>query len=317
MRIVLIAPGYESLPPKGWGAVESIVWDYYENLKKKGIDVYIVNTSDFNNIILQCNKLKPDIVHIMYDDYVNVAPQLRCNKIYYTSHYAYITHPNFEKQFSGYFQIKFKKVIECHKYIFINAISEDIKNVYIRYGFPSNKINVVCNGARDDLFQYKEIPEKGDHSIYIAKIEARKSQYKYQHIPNIHFVGNYQDSTFNIKNKNYIGEWSKPFLYKNLTNYANLVLLSEGEADPLVVKEALIAGLGLVVNRISAANLDLTKPFITIIPDEKLNDIIYIEEKIKENREISLSHRNEIRQYALENFAWSIIVDKYIELIKK
>ena len=32
--IVLIAPGCMPLPAPGWGAVERIVWDYYENLKK-------------------------------------------------------------------------------------------------------------------------------------------------------------------------------------------------------------------------------------------------------------------------------------------
>ena len=49
-----------------------------------------------------------------------------------------------------------------------------------------------------------------------------------------------------------------------------MILLSEGEADPLVVKEALIAGLGVVVSECSAANLDLSKQFITIIPNDKI-----------------------------------------------
>ena len=29
VKIVLIAPGTTPFPPKGWGACESIVWDYY------------------------------------------------------------------------------------------------------------------------------------------------------------------------------------------------------------------------------------------------------------------------------------------------
>ena len=41
--IVLVAPGYKPFPPNGWGAVESIVWDYYENLLRRNIDVKIVN----------------------------------------------------------------------------------------------------------------------------------------------------------------------------------------------------------------------------------------------------------------------------------
>lgn len=313
MKIVLIAPGYKSLPPNGWGAVESIVWDYYENLIKRGYDIFIVNTTNQNNIITECNNYTPTIVHIMFDDYIGVSPYLKCKKVYYTSHYAYLTQPNFETNQQWYFNNIFKKVIQCKNYITINAISDEIKNIYIKHGFPGDKINVICNGSREDLFRFSENPEKSDKSIYIAKIERRKSQYKYQHIPNIDFVGNFHDSTFNTSNKNYLGEWDKPILYNNLTDYANLILLSEGEADPLVIKEALIAGLGVVISECSSANLDVSKPFITVIPNEKINDIEYISNKIKENRETSIQHRNEIRKYAIDTFAWNKIIDKYLQ----
>ena len=49
--IVLVAPGYKPFPPNGWGAVESIVWDYYENLLRRNIDVKIVNRANPNDII--------------------------------------------------------------------------------------------------------------------------------------------------------------------------------------------------------------------------------------------------------------------------
>ena len=32
MKIILIGPGGTTIPPNGWGAVESIVWDYYQEL---------------------------------------------------------------------------------------------------------------------------------------------------------------------------------------------------------------------------------------------------------------------------------------------
>jgi glycosyltransferase involved in cell wall biosynthesis len=149
--------------------------------------------------------------------------------------------------------------------------------------------------------------------VYVAKIEKRKGQYKYQSLQGIDFVGNYQDSDFDTNRPNYLGEWDKQTLYKNLTNYGNLVLLSEGEADPLVVKEGLIAGLGVVVSECASANLDLTKPFITVIPHDKLSDLQFVYRKILENRLTSIQMRQEIHEYAMDNFAWGKIIEKYIE----
>lgn len=321
-RIILIAPGYTPLPPKGWGAVENILWDYYENLKKRNINVKIINTTNINNIIFQCNNYCPTMIHIMYDDYIVITPFLHCRNIYYTSHYAYLTSPTLKKDHKKYFEEIFFHVIKNKDIIKINAISEEIKQVYINYGFPKEKINVIRNGSREDLFNfnlYSNINTQSTllaKSIYVAKIEFRKCQYKYQSLENIDFVGNYKDSSFNISNPNYLGEWSREKIYKNLTNYGNLVLLSEGEADPLVVKEALMSGLGVILSECCTANLDLTKEFITVIPNDKLNDLNYIQKKINENRVISLNNRENIRKYALDNFSWNNIIFLYLQTIK-
>jgi len=312
MKIVLIAPGYKSFPPNGWGAVESIVWDYYQNLKKRDYNVQIVNTSNPMKIISECNSYFPDIVHIMYDDYIITAPHINCKKIYYTSHYAYITHPSFETSYPWYYKNIFQKVIEYQEFICINAISTQIATIYREHGF-NGKINIICNGSREDCFCFKETPVFPNKSVYVAKVELRKCQYIYQNIPNIDFVGNYQDSPFDTKSANYLGEWDKPNLYQNLTNYANLILLSDGEADPLVVKEALIAGLGVVISECACANLDTSKPYITVIPNNKRRDLDYVTREIIKNRIASIQNRKSIREYALENFAWDKIIDKYID----
>ena len=41
-----------------------------------------------------------------------------------------------------------------------------------------------------------------------------------------------------------------------LTNYANMILFSDGEAAPQVTCEALLSGIGLVVSKEASANLD-------------------------------------------------------------
>ena len=314
MKIILIGPGGTTIPPNGWGAVESIVWDYYQELNKRGHSVVIVNETNISTIINKTNCENPDVVYIMYDDHIVVARHINCLRIFYMSHYAYITQLQFEEKQRWYFNNIFKKVIENQKFITLNAISQEVLAVYQKYGY-TGKANIIHNGARSDLFNYLVMPIYSDKSIYIGKIENRKGQYKYQTIPDIFFAGNYQSSSFNVNNQNYLDEWTKPILYENLTKYGNLILLSDGEADPLVVKEALVAGLGVVVSECASANLDRTKPFITIIPDDKLDDISFVTEAIINNREISVKMREQIREYALTEFAWSAIIDKFLQIV--
>ena len=317
MKIILIGPGIKPIPPKGWGAVESVVWDYYVNLKKQKHNVIILNDKNLQNVINKCNIENPDIIHIMYDDHIKIAPFLNCKIIIYTSHFAYITHPLFKTKYSGYYLSHFKQAITHKNKIYIFAISEQIRQLFIQDGFPEEKIFLVHNGAREEEFIYKEICEKPNKSIYLAKIEQRKRQYVYQTIESIDFAGNYSNSPFDIKRSNYLGEWTKPVLYKNLTNYANLVLLSDGEADPLVTKEALIAGLGVVVSECASANLDRTLPFINVIPDNKLNDLDYIKEVVERNRIQSVKNRKKIREYALNKFSWENVVKLYLKTINE
>lgn len=312
MKIILIGPGNKNIPPKGWGACESIVWDYYNNLKEC-CDVEFISEPNINNIIKLCNEKKPNIVHIMYDDYYVVAKYIECKNIFLTTHFAYITNKNIET--FEYYKNIFLPTIEFQNYYTLIALSKEIADVYIANGFNESKIKVLRNGAREDLFKYTLEPKFPNKSIYVGKIETRKSQYKYQLINSIDFAGNYHNSSFDCSKSNYLGEWNKSVLYDNLTEYGNLVLLSDGEADPLVIKEALIAGLGVVVSECAKANLDLTKSFISVIPNEKLNDINFVKQQIEINREICKKERENIRNYGLKMFSWKNIIQEYLKII--
>jgi hypothetical protein len=70
-----------------------------------------VNTSDIHCIIRDTNAHNAEIVHVMYDNYITVVPFLKAKKIYYTSHYAYITHPLFEKNLQVIITIFLKKLL--------------------------------------------------------------------------------------------------------------------------------------------------------------------------------------------------------------
>jgi len=77
-----------------------------------------------------------------------------------------------------------------------------------------------------------------------------------------------------------------------------------------VCTEALAAGLGIVISECGIANLDLDKPFITVIPDSRVDDIEYIESQIIINRDYSISHKRDILEYARQ-FDWDNIINQY------
>lgn len=74
--------------------------------------------------------------------------------------------------------------------------------------------------------------------------------------------------------------------------------------------EALAAGLGVVVCEWGKANLDTNKEFITVIPEDKINDIGFVEDAIIKNREYSVSHRSEIVEYS-KQFDWKEVLKNY------
>jgi hypothetical protein len=82
----------------------------------------------------------------------------------------------------------------------------------------------------------------------------------------------------------------------------------------LVVKEALICGLGVVINETSGKNLE-KKDFITFIPDDKIYDLEYIKNKLEDNRKYSLQHRNIIKEYALKKYDIKYVCKKYINTL--
>ena len=301
MKIVLIGPGIMPIPPTGWGAVEILVWDTKVALEKLGHEVLIINTKNGREIIDKINTFRPDFVHVHYDEFVPIVPFIQYpNAI--TSHYGYLERP---KMFGGYTNVA-NEFMRIKPNVF--CLSEGIEKVYnVMFNIPNTFI--TPNGVNVNEFNFVSDPEHLDRSIYLAKIDYRKRQHLFQSIDSLWYAGNIADDRFNTK-KNYLGEWSKDRLYNELTEYGNLVLLSDGEAHPLVCMEALVAGLGVVVCEWGKANLDTTKEFITVIPEDKIEDISYVEEQIIKNREYSIAHRDEIREYG-EQFDWVKVIEKH------
>ncbi len=310
MKICLIGPGMMPIPPIGWGAVEILIWDYYNKLTERGHKVDIINTKNLNEIIQESNSGGYDAIHLHYDGYASVMPHINCSKKLATSHYPFLENP--EPQYTWIY----KDFANCGCHVV--ALSEGIKRSFIDRGCYESSVSVLPNGIDSKLYNFKEADIKyADKSIYLAKVEPRKRQTLVQGKGlNIHFAGNVVDPNFTKEDGEYIGELSKKEIYSGLTEYANMVLLSEAEAHPVVCIEALAAGLGLVLSERATANLDLDKEFISVVAEDKLSDIVYIKEIIEENKQISLSMRPEIRAYGKENFDWDNILNRYEKIIE-
>ena len=306
MKISIVGPGIMPIPPTGWGAVEILIWDQKLALEELGHEVQIVNTASGIEIIKEINSFRPDFVHVQYDDFVELCPYIQYpNAI--TSHFGYLEQP---RKWDYYGPRVAQKFANIKPNIF--CLSPGIKDVYEKVmEIPSNQLFVTPNGVNVDKFKFKELPLTQDmaKSIYLAKIDYRKRQHMFQSIDSLWYAGNNADPRFDTS-KNYLGEWSKETLYNDLTKYGNLVLLSDGEAHPLVCLEAFAAGLGVVISQWAAANLDVSKDFITVIPEDKITDLDFVDTEIVKNRYYSVNNRPEIREYA-ESFSWTKVVEKY------
>ena len=310
MNICLIGPGIMPIPPEGWGGVEHLIWNFAQQLKKTGDEVTIINTPDLPEIVKEANSQDFDAVHLHYDQFANVMPQLKCPRKMITSHYPYLENP--EPQYVFLYELL--KNSGSH----VVSLSDRIKEEFVRRGIDSTDVSVLPCGIDTELYTLDDEVLHPDRSIVVGKLEPRKRQAFLQTKNlNIDFIGNNADPSFDTTDSCYFGEQSKQDIMENLTAYANMILLSSGEAHPFVCLEGMAAGLGLVLSEQSTANLDLSLPFITVIPDDKIEDRTYLKQKIQENREISLGMRKEIRDYCFTNFDWSSIIKQYKEIINK
>lgn len=309
MKIAFICAGDIQVPPPSWGAVEILVWEYYNNLKSLGVDVSIYNTKDLNWVNKEIQSQNFDFIHLQHEDYLPYIKIPNNKKFAVTAHCGWAENYT---NYDPYYWKTFKQIIESKHYIF--ALSEQIKQNYVNFGVNPSNIYITKNGVNTEKYRVTDNPKYHDRSLYLGKFEKRKRQHILsEHELDIDFAG-FGNELKISKSNNILGIWNKNDVYTKTTDYANLILLSESEAHPLVCMEALSSGLGLVLSENSAANLSI-KPFISIIPETKIQDINYIDDLIQSNRQYSIEHREEIVEYS-KQFDWKLVSRQYLSLIK-
>jgi glycosyltransferase involved in cell wall biosynthesis len=325
MKIALIGPGIMTIPPPGWGAVEILIWDYALVLRGMGHEVDILNELRMNpadqtglhmpycqRLVEKVNSGDYDFVHVHYDCLFHLLPYFICPKIGITSHYPYIDQP--EKHRGDGYESIFHGICQNRNHI-IFALSRKDYSMFEKYCFNKKNMFLAFNGANSSEITPVSNPMYGNRSIYLGKIESRKKQVVYSTIPGIDYYGKCEDNAFQ-KLSCYKGEIEgHQKMMDILSQYGNFVLLSDGEnGTPLVIKEALMAGLPVVTNKYSSDDLDVSLPFIDIIPNDKLQDLKYIQWAIEDNK-TKQTMKAAIRQYAEDNFSWNVLVRKYIDFI--
>jgi glycosyltransferase involved in cell wall biosynthesis len=311
MRILLVGPGIMEIPSKGWGAVETVVWQLKISLEKRGHTVDILNKRGLK-AALAAKPRSYDLVHLQYDDLAGfwiILSKIMRFKLAITSHYGYLNHPS--RWHRSYWPVFLEMWFSPR----IIVLSEEIKKTFLRFHYRGF-IAVLPNGTEISAISFSDSPSKD--LICLGKVEPRKRQtglsrlFSTQSELQLDFVGPIVDKNFAVNHQStrYLGTWTREDVEQKLTQYKVLVLLSDGEAHALVIGEALAAGLSLLISQESAANLDLSLPFIQVA---SLDDPLLVEKAqvlCAENGK----YRQSIRKYA-EQFDWDRIAEKYERIV--
>lgn len=312
MKIALIGPGYREIPPQGWGAVENIIWKYYNLLRERGHEVTIYNTKNIRSVAKDINAKDYDFVHLHYDEYARFFAKKLKQPFCATSHYGYINKS--ERWTRGYYSV----FADFFKVPGVIPLSGEMAALYRKRGYEGF-LRVLVNSIETEKITFRPVAGNGK-AICLGKIEPRKRQAwlarAMDGLAEIDFVGPMADPAFKEgKTCRYLGQWTREEVSEHLTDYSCLILLSDGEsAAPLVALEALAAGLSVVVTRAASANLEAAD-FITILPDD-FEDPPALRDVLARQIANNGSLRTSAREFAISRFDARKILDDYIAIME-
>ena len=131
MKLALVGPGIMTIPPDGWGAVESLIWDYALELEELGHEGTIVNTPNADEIIQYLNEDTYDFAHVHYDVFYpimdRIAAETDIPKLAISSHYPYIDQPHMHRR-DGYDRV-FDWILKTSVIIFSASLKKIMKRL--------------------------------------------------------------------------------------------------------------------------------------------------------------------------------------------
>lgn len=351
MKLALIGPGLLSIPPQGWGAVETVIANLEHNCRAIGCETLIINTRSKDEAFSQIEEFSPDVVWIHYDVYISWFTGNSLNlkfKIWTTAHFAYLSlypkrtkiilqliqpirylHPSLWRIFSLPFKLAGHKQYSMVNYLKLLVDARDIVrlrsslSIHLSHEIDSvmkkivaGESTVLPNCAREDQIIYSRNAGNG-RALCLGKIEPRKRQKDLASIDCIDFVGPIVDPCFSKLHPNYLGVWSRRDVEEKLTQYSALVLLSDAEAHALVVIEALLSGLSVLLSVEAASHLNSNLPFVAILDHEEINDIPSVKSALISLLANSQKNRPLARAYALKHFSCSSQQENLKQIINR
>ena len=309
-KILIIGPGEVSLPVLGWGAVEYIVMKHAALLSEMNFDITILNSWHHRDW-LTALKTKPDFVILHYDMF---AVRWSIYKRFFSvptlifSHFGFAAFPDkWNSTFSNSFSY-------FSKFDYVGCLSERIFTTF-RAINPNANLVLIPNGT--DVGEYpKLVSSRLNKYILIGKVEVRKKQVEIcKSLVNaelIDFVGPIQDPEFaslsEVQKKAFLGEWSREKIQLELPKYRGLILMSDAEADALVLHEALSAGIEIFALEEALGSQQICA-WVHLVAS--VNDL----ENLLERQLLSDPiNREVIRAFAAEN-SWEMRVQKISELV--
>lgn len=312
-KLLIIGPGVVTVPPKGWGAVETIIAETIPTYTEVGFEVMLINSKaiqDWGKGLV----FKPDVV-LVHDDISTrrAAFLYRGASIIGITHYGMAEFP--ERWHPSYRQV----LCSLNHADIVVALNKRIKHVLENH-LQQPTIIVSSNGTN---FQPTLVSEQTNKVICVGKVEPRKRQYElFMSLENsdlqVDFIGEIVDERVKKLLKmsptaklSFKGAYDRNKLQQELSRYRALILLSEGEGDALVLYEAQAAGLPVIISRGSIGDQDNSLPWVRVLDQNAgANEILDELNRISTPREL-------IADFARLNYAWSIRNSRLVQAIIK
>lgn len=300
-KILIVGPGKIEIPPRGWGAIETIIDESIPTFQEQGFNVWLLNSLSVWKW-LKARFMNFELVISYYDPLATrVIRNFQKSKIIGVCQYGYINYPNkWHPSYLKYFNSMTK--FDC-LVLMNNKMRETVQTIA-----PHAKLLISSNGT-----SFKPEIGRNNNGPYLSlgKVEVRKSQFElYQKFRKsnleIKFIGQIADERVTnlilekpeLKNI-FLGERSRSELRTEFKNYKALLLLSLGEADALVLYEAQMAGLPVFVTEEGAGAQDLELSWINLMNKDTTPETIE-----SQTNAIKIPPEK-IAEYAANNYSWT------------
>jgi len=306
------------MPPTSWGGAENIMWQQKLYLESQGHIVKILNAPKKKTIAgIKAQPWRYDVVHLHLDSISRTWCKLARwfhLRLALTSHFGYAAFPHLWSEKNPKYEGYFQAILQVPYQI---VLSPEIRDMLIGRGYKG-RIFVLPNGIDCAGMKFNAAPAP-KQTILLGKIEDRKKQKFIGRVlegkpVECDLIGPNEDPPFlgNGSNVRYLGTWNRDQVRNTLTDYAVMILISDGEAHAGVLLEAMAAGLSLVISAECAHNLDTDQPWIYLVDRDSGDLATVLTKAVQENPR----YRSAIRKYCEETFDWSVIGPKYLDVLQ-